>query len=134
MIWRTIFRLSLVAAFLAAVPYIMTAYLRQTVRGYIILPPILAFLLALFVLLVLENEVRLFARITHAHHTLQNRFYNAVLSLDDRQKAQFTFPKFVLFEWFVRFYGALLILLTAINLLIIFVKLDDLMVASGCPG
>ena len=124
-IWQRIFTLTTAIVLISIIPYIQQDVVRL-LRNWILIAPILAFLLASFVFLVMDNELELFGRIKKAYRRQQNRH------LDNDLKHQLDGKSS--FEMFVKAFFGILLALTVINGLIVFLVWIPKVVAQPfCP-
>ena len=84
--WKAVYKIVAVVLVLAVLPYAKPELTRPLGR-WMMIPPVIGTLLAGFGLLVVNNELRLFAMVKVAYHSLQDRFLEAVLTPDVKNKA-----------------------------------------------
>jgi hypothetical protein len=106
LIWQRVFRFTTAIVLISIVPYVEQD-LARLVREWILIAPLLAILLAGFILAVMRNELDLFWKIKEAHRRQQNEL------LDDDLKHKLNAKSS--FEWFVMLYLASLGLLSILN-------------------
>lgn len=110
LIWQRVFRFTTAVVIISIIPYLQQDVAR--ILGYwILIAPLLAFLLAGYVLLVMRNELDLFNKIKLAYRRRQNRL------LDDDLAHNLDEPS--TFDRQVMWYFRILVLLAFINGLIV---------------
>jgi hypothetical protein len=87
-IWQRIFRFTTAVVLISIIPYV-----QQTIAGllgaWILIAPTLATILAVFVLVVMRNELELFGRIKTAYRRQQNTLLDDDLKHDLGKKSDF---------------------------------------------
>jgi hypothetical protein len=105
LIWQRVFRFTTAIVLISVIPYVQEDIAR-IFGPWIITAPLLASLLALFVLPVMCYELCLFNKIKKEYEEQQNRYLGK--KLKDPGKVS-------LFEWFVMVYFVLLLALSIVN-------------------
>jgi hypothetical protein len=105
-IWQRTFRFTTAIVLISITPYLQQDIARL-LGPWILIAPLLAFLLASFVLLVMRNELALFGRIKEAYRRQQNRLLPKDLEHPINEKSTF--------KLFVMTYFGCLVLLSIVN-------------------
>jgi hypothetical protein len=87
-IWQRIFRFTSAVVLISIIPYVQLQIAR-TLGRWILLAPLLATILAGFVLVVMRNELRLFEKIKTAYRRQQNELLDDDLKHDLTEKSNF---------------------------------------------
>src|SRR5258707_1954312 len=80
--WQAVYKIVAVTIVLTVLPYAKQD-LTNLLGCWILVPPLIGTLFALFGVFVVNNELRLFANAKVAHHSLQDRFLSNVLTESD---------------------------------------------------
>ena len=112
LIWQRIFRFTTAVVLISIIPYI-EENIAPLFGPWILTAPLLASLLAGFVLPIMRNELRLFGKIKEAYRRQQNKLLD-----DDLKHRRSEKSKFV---WFVMAYFFCLLLLSIINGFIVWI-------------
>ena len=125
-IWQLIFRFTAAVVLISVIPYLEPNV--AGILGYgILITPVLAFLLVVYVLLVLRNELDLFTTIKRAYRQRQNELlYGSSHDLDKPS----TFDKQVV--WYFRILGLLAFINGLIVGLVFVPGLSEYFVCSCC--
>ncbi len=94
LIWQRIFRFTTAVVLISIIPYVQQD-IAHRLGNWILIAPLLASILAGFVLLVMWNELELFGKIKHAYRRQQNKLLDDDLKHDLDKKSYF--DRFVLF-------------------------------------
>jgi ABC-type siderophore export system fused ATPase/permease subunit len=123
LVWRVALRLTFVVASLSVVPYVNDTL--TTKMGHLMLvPPIVAVVLAVFGSAVIINEYCLLATIKNAYHRLQAKFFEQTFQqLDDGGTPTQKTSTHHLFPVFLGVYLFCLVVLAIMNLAFIFLGL-----------
>jgi len=88
LIWQRVFRFTAAVVLLSIIPYIQPDIARM-LGIWILIAPALATILALFVLVVMWNELKLFEKIKTAYRREQNKLLDDDLQHDLEKKSHF---------------------------------------------
>jgi hypothetical protein len=120
--WRAVYKVTFAVVALAIVPYPKEDLTRALGVGALI-PPLIAAVLAAFGILVVHNELKIFAKTKLAHHSMQNRFWDRALASPDQEAAKHHLTpdgaSRTSFDFFVMAYMVILFLLSAANVVFV---------------
>jgi hypothetical protein len=85
LVWRVIIQITTAPVILSVVPYVADETIVRHLRWWILAAPALAFLLALFALLVINNELKVLDRIREAHRNQQRAILGLWRHTKDRE-------------------------------------------------
>jgi len=88
LIWQRIFRFTTAVVLLSIIPYVQRDVARM-LGAWILIAPALATILAIFVLVVMRNELKLFGNIKTAYRREQNKLLDKDLRHDLDKKSHF---------------------------------------------
>jgi hypothetical protein len=128
LIWQRIFRFTTAVVLISIIPYVQQQIASLLDIG-ILIAPVLATLLAVFVRIVIRNELEVFRRIKTAYRRQQNKLLDDDLKHDRDENGRF--------EWLVLLYLAILGVLSVVNVgIAALVWLPKLRVLTVClsPG
>jgi hypothetical protein len=81
--WKAVYKIVAVVIVLAVLPYAKPELTRSMSLGrWMLAPPIIGTLFAVFGVFVVNNELRLFSQVKVAYHALQKQFFESVLEPD----------------------------------------------------
>ncbi|NIR73398.1 MAG: hypothetical protein GWN62_18970 [Aliifodinibius sp.] len=109
LIWQRLFRFTTAVVLISIIPYIQQDIVLRLGK-YILIAPLLASILAGFVLIVMRNELNLFGNIKQAYRRRQNNLLDPDLQHNLDEKSYF--------KRFVLFYLGSLVALSVVNGLI----------------
>ena len=118
--WEAVYKLAAAVIALAILPYLKKE-LTASVGPLMSAPAGIALLLAIYGILVVRNELEIFARVKVAHHTLQNELFDELFNNQDhvrtfvRQKVNPHNAKRTPFDRYVYTLVGVLVLLTLLN-------------------
>jgi hypothetical protein len=88
LIWQRIFRFTAAIVLISIIPYVQQDIARKLGIG-ILIAPVLATLMAVFIWIVMRNELKLFEKITTAYWRQQNKLLDHDLKHDLQAKRPF---------------------------------------------
>lgn len=125
LIWQRIFRFTTAVVLISIIAYVQQDIVRL-LGNWILIAPLLASVLAGFVLLVMWNELELFGRIKEAYRRQQNELLDDDLKHELNEKSNF--------RLLVLIYLASLVLLSVINGFIVFyIWIPKVLAQPICP-
>jgi hypothetical protein len=110
LIWQRIFRFTTAVVLISMIPYVQRDIARLLGAG-ILIAPVLATILAVFVLVVMWNELKLFRKITTAYWRQQNELLDQDLQHNLSAKRPF--------DCYVKLYLGSLVVLSIVNGLLV---------------
>jgi hypothetical protein len=133
--WQAIYKITVAVILLGIVPYIMNRYvsdeLMKLVRGWLWVPPVLAMCLAAFGILVVNNELRLFAATKLAHYRLENQLLGSLFRSPFYEELTDRNARWTLFDWYAYALVIALFLLSVGNFLFVLIWWIPLLVIVG---
>jgi len=119
--WKAVYKVVAAVIALAVIPYAYTL-LTKDLRGWMLVPPAIGTVLAVFGIFVVNNELRLFAKVKIAHHNLQDQFLSSVFSEGDVKDATLhhikpCMARWTLFDVYVHLLMVVIVLLSLGNTL-----------------
>ena len=114
LIWRLLFRLTLVAVLLTITPFTINQSIRDRVDGWLTLLPILAILLAAGSGVLLATEFKLFAPIDNLYRWYREQALEGLPDEQADELRKLSQKKFDFFKLIVLLYPPLLVILIAL--------------------